>query len=147
MSDTIIVALIGVIGTVVTIISSFKISKDSQKQERELININAEKERRQEMVKTKQQNYHNFIDAFIGKMTYLNNIQNMPSDINTKFCLEFNRLPFYASIDVINKANIFSNYPTLDNANALFNAIRKDLSKGEYEFEPFDSFNFQCANK
>lgn len=147
MSDTIVVALIGAIGTVVTILSSFKISKDSKRQERELININAEKERHQEMVRTKQQNYNNFIEAFIHKMYYLNNIQNMPSDINNKFCLEFNRLPFYASKDVINKANIFSNSPSLDNANALFNAIRKDLSKGEYEFEPFDSFNFQCADK
>lgn len=147
MSDTIWVAIIGAVATVFTILSSLKISKDNLNEQRKLINLNAQKERDKEVIKIKQSYYNKFIEALAIKMYYMNN-NSQSNSVNEKFCLEFNRLPLYASKNVIHKANEFSQNPTVECLQEIYKLIRDDICNGEYEvFESLGNFNFQCSSE
>lgn len=135
MSDTIIVAIIGAITAILSILGSVFITKLSAKQQRD-----------SEIRTLKQEWYNRFLEAFAEKMSYVKNGTTVPKNVNAKFCLEFNRLPLYASEEVVNFANSIvenPNKPIFD----LYSAIRKDLCNSQYsEFKSVSTFYFQVPN-
>lgn len=132
MSDTIIVAIIGAITAILSILGSVFITKLSAKQQKA-----------SEIRTLKQEWYNRFLEAFAEKMSYANNGTPLPKNVNAKFCLEFNRLPLYASEEVLNLANSIVENPNQP-IFSLYSAIRKDLCNSKYnDFKSVSKFYFQ----
>ena len=132
MSDNVIIEIIGGINAVLSIIGSIFVNKLTAKQQRD-----------SEVRMIKQQWYNNFLEAFSKKISYANNGVEVPEEINAKFCEEFNRLPLYASeevIECINLLNKNSDRPIFE----LYKVIRNDLCESKYkEFKKVSEFSFQ----
>jgi len=89
------IALITAVGAIVTIIGSVYVNQ-------KLSVENAKHQRALEIRKTKQDFYHKFTDSFMLRMTYFQNQNSIEfKEADVSFCLERNRLPLYASQEII----------------------------------------------
>ncbi|KWT98703.1 hypothetical protein APQ14_19695 [Vibrio toranzoniae] len=106
-------------------------------------------QRSAEARKIKQDYYHMFLNAVSTKFSYLNDMESEKAvRANQKFCIEFNRLPLYASQEVVEFVNNFAAGGKAPNFAELYDLIRKDLCSDEYEsFKNLTKFNFQVPNK
>jgi hypothetical protein len=109
----------------------------------------AKLQRGAEARKIKQDYYHMFLDAVSTKFSYQNNMESENAvRANQKFCIEFNRLPLYASQEVVEFVNDFAAGGKAPNFAELYDLIRKDLCSDKYEsFQNLSKFNFQIPNK
>ena len=109
----------------------------------------AKLQRSAEARKIKQDYYHMFLDSVSTKFSYLNDMESEKAEkANQKFCIEFNRLPLYASQEVVEFVNAFAVGGKTPNFTDLYDLIRKDLCSDKYEsFQNLVEFNFQVPNK
>lgn len=124
ISDNIIIALIGSLTTIITIIGSIYVNQM-------LINENSRQQRLLEIRKIKQEYYHKFTEAFLLRLTYLRNMKSKEfKESDLKFCLEKNRLPLYASQELIEYVEeIASGKSQKADFKTLYKMIRLDLNK------------------
>lgn len=121
------IALIAAIGTSVTVIGSVYVNQ-------KLAFENANVQRRVDIRKLKQDYYHKFTEAFMLRIAYSVNGESPEFKIaDTTFCVEKNRLPLYASQEIVEYVESVANG---QNAGAqftkLFELIRKDLTSEEF---------------
>lgn len=139
MKDTILVALIGSGATIITVLGTVLVTKLTS-------NSNLKAQRAAESRKIKQENYNRFLEAFALKTSYINS--DVPIEITEKFCIEFNRLPLYASEEVVDLANNMAKNPSEVKMYELYNTIRNDLCDDNYEvFKKLKEFNFQIPSQ
>jgi len=137
IDEKVIISLIGSLTAIITIIGSIYVNKI-------LSNENSNNQRILEIRKTKQEYYHEFTESFLLRITYLPN-QNSKEfkDADKKFCIEKNRLPLYASQEIIEYVEEVASGKTLTaDFKTLFELIRKDLLNDELkEFKNLKSLN------
>jgi hypothetical protein len=125
-SDPIIISLIGSLTAIATVFSSIYLNSE-----------NARQQRASEVRKMKQDYYHKFKESFLLRLTYITN-QNSKEFIEADktFCIERNRLPLYASQEIIEYVDKVAS-GKLQNADfkTLFEIMRMDLKN-----EQFDEF-------
>ena len=123
-NDTIIIALIGALTAFATVFSSIYLNTQNAKQQRAV-----------EVRKMKQEFYHKLNEAMLLKLTFLNNQGSkefFEADLN--LCKEKNRLPLYASQEVVEFFEQLANEnsPNSD-FKTFFEMIRKDLINEDLE--------------
>lgn len=134
MSENIIIAIIGTVGVFATIIGSIIAVQLTN-------NFNEKQQRILDMRKIKLEYYHRFIEAFAKKYNYCacaDSVEGVEANLN--FILEVNRLPLYASQEMVDLIeNIRANGGS-SNFSELYTVLRKDLSTDE--FLTFANLNF-----
>lgn len=95
--------------------------------------------------KIKQDYYHIFLESLSVKLSHLNKMHTEDAILaNRKFCIEFNRLPLYASQEVVEFLSKNTKDTKALEFTELYELIRKDLCSDTYDdFENLLSFPFQ----
>ena len=102
----------------------------------------AKLQRNAEARKIKQDYYHMFLEAISIKISTPNPNSKEFELANQKYCLEFNRLPLYASQEVVEFFSASAGAPP--EFTQMYEVIRQDLYSDNFEnFENLSSFNFQ----
>jgi len=144
LSDNVLIAIIGAITASITIIGSVFVAKTTGFYE-------GQKQRQIETRNLKREFYNQFIEVFTRNMSINNN-----PEINQNFCIEVNRLPMYASQEVVEFVNeIASKKNAATEAETdkaefakLFSLIRADLCSDDYkEFTDLKTIYFQFSQK
>ncbi|WP_152028170.1 hypothetical protein [Stutzerimonas stutzeri] len=106
-------------------------------------------QRNAEARKIKQDYYHMFLEAVSIKFSHINSMDTEDSILaNRKFCIEFNRLPLYASQEVVEFVSRSAGGGKAPNFTALYEVIRNDLCSDTYnEFNNLSQFHFQIPEK
>lgn len=106
-------------------------------------------QRNAEARKIKQDYYHMFLEAVSVKFSHINGMETEDGILaNRKFCIEVNRLPLYASQEVVEFVSQFAGGSKAPNFTALYEVIRKDLCSDTYdEFNNLSQFYFQIPEK
>ena len=137
IDDKIVISLIGSLTAIITVIGSIYVNKL-------LSNENSRQQRALEIRKTKQEYYHKFTESYLLRMAYFpNQKSNEFKEADQKFCIEKNRLPLYASQELIEYVDEVQS-GELVNApfTTLFELIRKDLLNDELkEFQKLKIIN------
>eukprot|EP00831_Metopus_contortus_P072058 TRINITY_DN65804_c0_g1_i1.p2 TRINITY_DN65804_c0_g1~~TRINITY_DN65804_c0_g1_i1.p2 ORF type:complete len:219 (-),score=48.64 TRINITY_DN65804_c0_g1_i1:7-663(-) len=116
-------ALITALTAIITVIGSIYVNQS----------ISAENTRNQRLVeirKMKQDYYHRFTESFMLRMAYILN-QNSTEfkEADKTFCIEKNRLPLYASQEIVEYVDEVASGKNLTaDFKTLFELIRKDLN-------------------
>jgi hypothetical protein len=137
IDEKIIISLIGSLTAIITVIGSIYVNKL-------LSNENSKRQRALEIRKTKQEYYHEFTESFLLRIAYLPNQKSKEfKDSDRKFCIEKNRLPLYASQEIIEYVDeVASGKSMTADFKTLFDLIRKDLLNDELkEFQDLKSLN------
>ena len=126
VDEKIIISLIGSLTAIITVIGSIYVNKL-------LSNENSKQQRALEIRKTKQAYYHEFTESFLLRMAYLPNQKSKEfKDADKTFCIEKNRLPLYASQELIEYVDEVASGKSLTaDFKTLFELIRKDLLNDE----------------
>jgi hypothetical protein len=97
----------------------------------------------------KQDYYHMFLEAVSVKFSHRNDIESEDAiSANRKFCVEVNRLPLYASQEVVEFVSQFAGGSKAPEFTVLYEAIRKDLCSNTYSgFDNLAPFYFQILEK
>lgn len=144
ISDNVIIAIIGAITAATTIIGSVFVAQLTASHE-------AEKQRQIEARNLKREFYNRFLELFSKNMASMNSGSQEDLKVNQEFCIEVNRLPLYASQEVVELVNHVASgnaKPGEADFNKLFSAIREDLCSDDYkEFNNLKTINFQIPNK
>ena len=128
VSDNIILAFIGALTAIITIVGSIYVNQ-------QLSVDNARQQREMEIRKIKQEYYHKFTESFMLKIAYLPKPDSDEYKSADKyFCLERNRLPLYASQELIEWVDSVAR-GTIPNADftVLYDMIRKDLCNNDFK--------------
>ena len=140
MKTEVTVAIIAAIGVAVTVLGSIWVTNSTNKAQLEAQRIEAVRD-------MKRTYYTAFIDAYTKKMEYV----FMPCsaeqvEANMKFVEEVNKLPLYASQDVVEFIEQMKN--TQDaSTTKLFELIRADLCSNEFKtFEDLETISFTVPN-
>lgn len=106
-------------------------------------------QRNAEARKIKQDYYHMFLEAVSIKFSHINRMETEDGILaNRKFCIEVNRLPLYASQEVVEFVSRFAGGGTAPDFTELYEVIRKDLCSDTYdEFKNLSQFYFQIPEK
>jgi len=106
-------------------------------------------QRNAEAIKIKQDYYHTFLEALSIKFSHLNSVVTEEAILaNQKFCIEINRLPLYASQEVVEFVNNFAGGGNAPDFKDLYTLIRKDLCSDTYDsFQSLSQIHFQIPNK
>ena len=106
-------------------------------------------QRNAEARKIKQDYYHMFLEALSIKFSYISSMETEDGILaNRKFCIEVNRLPLYASQEVVELVSQFAGDGKGLGFTALYEVIRNDLCSDTYdEFNNLSQFNFQIPEK
>lgn len=138
ISDNVAITLITSLGILLTIIGSITIVQMTSKS-------NLKEQRAMDIRKIKLKYYHKFMESYNNKLMYSSeltknnlSIQKKLAKLDEAFNLEVNRLPLYASQEVVEF--IENAKDTTDNKDTTFGKmyelIRKDISNDEFnEFE------------
>ena len=85
--------------------------------------------------------YHKFIEAFARKYNYISCPDSKEAvEANLNFILEINRLPLYASQEMVHLIESIRNNGGQNQFSELYSVLRKDLSTDE--FSAFNDLNF-----
>ena len=105
-------------------------------------------QRNAEARKIKQDYYHMFLEAVSVKFSHINSMETDDGILaNRKFCIEVNRLPLYASQEVVEFVSQFAGGGTPPNFTALYEVIREDLCSDTYDkFNNLSQFYFQIPS-
>jgi hypothetical protein len=97
----------------------------------------------------KQDYYHMFLEALSIKFSHLNDMESEDAiSANRKFCVEVNRLPLYASQEVVEFVSQFVGVIKKPEFTALYEVIRKDLCSNAYSsFDNLATFYFKIPEK
>ncbi|MCF2908299.1 hypothetical protein L1285_08175 [Pseudoalteromonas sp. DL2-H2.2] len=97
----------------------------------------------------KQDYYHMFLEAVSIKFSHHNDMESEDAiSANRKFCVEVNRLPLYASQEVVEFVSKFAGGGKAPEFTELYEVIRKDLCSNAYSgFDNLAQFHFQIPNK
>lgn len=109
----------------------------------------AKLQRNAEARKIKQDYYHMFLEALSIKLSDISTMDTENAIIaNQRFCIEVNRLPLYASQEVVEFVSEFaSGRGKSPEFKALYEVIRKDLCSDTYDnFENLSQFYFQIPS-
>lgn len=141
-SDNVVIAFIGALAAFFTIIGSIYVAQNTA-------NSNAKQQRDMEVRKLKQEYYHVFLEAMYLKFSNIKNMDcNETVEANKRFCIEVNRLPLYASQEVVESINDFAGGGAPPEFSILYELIRKDLCSSTYEqFRNLKKIYFQIPNK
>lgn len=106
-------------------------------------------QRNAEARKIKQDYYHMFLEAVSIKFSHINSMGTEDGILaNRKFCIEVNRLPLYASQEVVEFVSRFAGGGKAPDFTELYEVIRKDLCSDTYdEFKNLSQFYFQIPEK
>ncbi len=106
-------------------------------------------QRNAEARKIKQDYYHMFLEAVSIKFSHLNDMETEEAILaNRKFCIEVNRLPLYASQEVVEFVSQFAGGGKAPEFTDLYQVIRKDLCSDTYnDFDSLAQFYFQIPYK
>lgn len=106
-------------------------------------------QRNAEARKIKQDYYHMFLEAVSIKFSHINSMETEDGILaNRKFCVEVNRLPLYASQEVVEFVSQFAGGGKAPEFTALYEVIRQDLCSDTYEeFNNLSQFYFQIPEK
>lgn len=127
VDDKIVIALIGSLTAIITVVGSIYINK-------QLSNENAKQQRAVEVRKMKQDYYHRFTESFLLRITFsLNETSPEFLEADKIFCIEKNRLPLYASQQVVELIEKVANGKSDADFKLLFEMIRKDLKNDEFK--------------
>lgn len=126
------IALITAVGAIVTIIGSVYVNQ-------KLSIENAKHQRALEIRRTKQDFYHKFTDSFMLRMTYYLNQNSIEfEEAEVSFCLERNRLPLYASQEIIEFIDkVAAGDGFTPDFKVYYEMVRRDLINEE--FKDFDN--------
>src|SRR5690554_1478819 len=84
-------------------------------------------QRNAEARKIKQDYYHMFLEALSIKFSHINSMETEDGILaNRKFCVEVNRLPLYASQEVVEFVSQFAGGGKAPEFTALYEVIRQD---------------------
>ena len=102
-------------------------------------------QRNAEARKIKQDYYHMFLEAVSIKFSHIKSMKTEDGILaNRKFCVEVNRLPLYASQEVVEFVSQFAGGGKAPEFTALYEVIRKDLCSDTYsEFNNLSKFHCQ----
>lgn len=140
--------LIAAIATTVTVIGSLLVAQITSAS-------NSRRERNAEIRKIKQDYYHRFMDALAGYLAHkVYKNKGFPIDetkefeAKHKFCNEKNRLPLYASQEIVEWVNtMMDKMLELDDFRKLYALIREDLCADLYaSFNELSSVTFQIPD-
>lgn len=145
ISDNVAITLITSLGILLTIIGSITIVQMTSKS-------NLKEQRAMDIRKIKLKYYHRFMESYNNKLMYVSESTNSNLDVQKKlakldeeFNLEVNRLPLYASQEVIefieNVKNQNNNVDT--SFGKMYELIRKDISNDE--FNEFKGLNVSLS--
>jgi hypothetical protein len=124
-SETIKISLIASLTAIISIIGSVFVNQH-------LSNENSKQQRAVEIRIIKQEYYHKFTESFLLKMTYLNQPDTQKYlEADRIFCLEKNRLPLYASQEIVELVESVARGANV-NFTTLFDLIRKDLCRNDF---------------
>lgn len=134
MSEAIVIACIGAIGVFVTVLGSIitvQLANSSNKKQQRIM----------DMRKIKLEYYHKFIEAWVRKYNYFICPDCEEAvEANLNFILEVNRLPLYASQEMVSLIEeIRKNKNNVDFSH-LYEVLRKDLSSDG--FTAFQNLQF-----
>lgn len=106
-------------------------------------------QRNAEARKIKQDYYHMFLEAVSIKLSHINRMETEEGILaNRKYCVEVNRLPLYASQEVVDFVSQSAGGDKAPEFTALYEIIRKDLCSDTYdEFNNLSQFYFQIPEK
>ena len=131
VDTAIIYSLITALTAIIAVIGSIYVNQ--------LLSIeNSKNQRAMEIRKVKQDYYHKFTESFLLRMAYLPN-QNSKEfkDADKAFCLERNRLPLYASQEIVEYVEeVATGKNQRADFKTLYEMIRRDLKN-----DSFSDFN------
>jgi len=141
-SDSVVISFIGALAASITILSSFLIAKQTSVS-------NAKLQRDMEARKIKQEFYHTFLEVLSVKFSYMKNMDSDTAiEANKKFCIEVNRLPLFASQEVVEWVNNLAAGGTQADFKEFYELVRKDLCSDIYkDFDNLNKIHFQIPNK
>jgi len=137
VDDKIIISLIGSLTAILSVIGSIYVNKM-------LSNENSKQSRALDIRKTKQEYYNKFTESFLLRITYLPNQKSKEfKEADKTFCIEKNRLPLYASQEIIEYVDEVASGKSLTaDFKTLFEMIRTDLLNDDLkEFHELKSLN------
>jgi len=128
VDDKIMISLIGSLTAIITVIGSFFVNQFLAVQ-------NSREQRAEEIRKMKQTYYHNFTESFLLRIAYLPNMKSTEfSDADKTFCIEKNRLPLYASQEIVEYVEKGASGKELNmDFKTLFELIRNDLKSDDFK--------------
>lgn len=127
VDSVIIISLIGALTAIITVIGSVYVNQL-------LTTENAKQQRAVEIRKIKQEYYHRFTESFLLRIAYLLNQKSIEfKEADKTFCLEKNRLPLYASQEIVEYVEEVADGKNLTaDFKTLFEMIRKDLKNDDF---------------
>lgn len=142
IGDSITIALIAALSAIISIIGSLFVSKQQASD-------NSRQQRALKIRETKQLFYNQFIEATVLKLANMYKVGSQEyKDADTKFCMERNRLPLYASQEIVEfvekvASSAYQNkYEATFDFKTLYELIRKDLLNDELkEFKNLESLS------
>ena len=92
--------------------------------------------------------FNYFLEALSVKFSHINNMTTKEAiEANKTFCIENNRLPLYASQDIVEMINLFAKGGKPPEFTELYELVRKDLCSDSYhEFIKLKQIHFQIPN-
>jgi hypothetical protein len=110
---------------------------------------NAKLQRNIEARKIKQEYYHMFLEAVSIRFSHLKKMGTEDAILaNKRFCIEVNRLPLYASQDIVELVSDFAGGGKAPEFTDLYELIREDLCSDTYDsFDNLSKFYFQIHDK
>ena len=139
----IVVAIIAAVATVLTVGGSIAVAVVTN-------NAQIEQQRFEEAREIKRTYYNQFIEAYTNKLQFVDK-PNSPEKVQAEmnFALEVNRLPLYASQEMVEFVNSMwnSEKASLTSTNEFYDIMRRDLCTDEFlPFENLDEFNMAISN-
>jgi heme/copper-type cytochrome/quinol oxidase subunit 2 len=127
IDNSVVYSLITALTAIITVIGSIYVNQS-------LASENAKNQRSMEIRKMKQDYYHRFTESFMLRLAYLpNQNSNEFKDADKKFCIEKNRLPLYASQEIVEYVDEVASGKNLTaNFKTLFELIREDLKNDDF---------------
>ncbi len=150
VSETLKISLIASFTAIISIVGSVFVNQH-------LTNENSKQQRDVEIRKIKQEFYHKFSESFLLKLTYSMKIDQNKIDLKNPdlsnpdvqkyleadriFCLEKNRLPLYASQELVELVESVAKGADV-NFSKLYSLIRKDLCNNDFlEFKDLNEIS------
>lgn len=141
MTENVVIALIAATATVFTIIGSIVATK--------MTNNAQLKQQRIEAVREMKRTYYNqLVETFTDKLQYSNKPDSVEKvEANMKFMVEANRLPLYASQDMVKFINDTKVPHNTRSSAEFFNIMREDLCSNDFiEFNGLNDVSMSISN-
>lgn len=138
------VAVITAVATVLTVVGSIAIAFMTN-------NAQIEQQRFEEAREVKRTYYNQFIEAYTNKLQFVDK-PDSPEKVEAEmaFVLEVNRLPLYASQEMVEFVNSMWDHKTatLTSTNEFYDIMRRDLCSDEFfSFEGLEEFPMAISSK